>query len=455
MQRCATKCRTPVRATARYALGVCDARSPGRVAERRVRRTSVPDAARCTINAARGAEPASAPRPVLRFAEFFAGIGLMRLGIERAVRRNAAACVYANDLDPRKRAMYLHHFRSPPGELDARNVRDVRGDDVPDIDLATASFPCTDLSLAGGRGGLRAGESSAFWAFTDVLSQMGDRKPPLVLLENVVGLLNSHNGRDMLDLCVAMNDLGYGVDPIVLDAKWFVPQSRPRLFIVCERLSAAPQGMLAPDQITPSHDRPDGVLAFMRANADGVRWAVRATPPPPLRASARLRDVLDVRMPNDDPSWWSDGRVAYLLDQMWPRQREALDRWRTHERARYATAFRRMRTWESGVKRSTAELRTDGIAGCLRTPKGGSARQIVVRAGYGRIDARLLSPRECARLMGAGVYRIEEGRSFSDALFGFGDAVCVPAVSWLIEHRVAPALQHASERPAQCRARSA
>jgi DNA (cytosine-5)-methyltransferase 1 len=82
-----------------------------------------------------------------------------------------------------------------------------------------------------------------------------------------------------------------------------------------------------------------------------------------------------------------------------------------------------------------AELRTDGIAGCLRTPKGGSGRQILWKAGYDRYFARLLTPTECARLMGADEFYVSG--SLNDALFGFGDAVCVPAIRWIAENYLA------------------
>jgi DNA (cytosine-5)-methyltransferase 1 len=87
-----------------------------------------------------------------------------------------------------------------------------------------------------------------------------------------------------------------------------------------------------------------------------------------------------------------------------------------------------------------AELRTDGIAGCLRTPKGGSARQILFKAGYGRYAVRLLTPVECARLMGADTYKIKV--PLNQALFGFGDAVCVPAVTWIAQNYLNPVANH-------------
>ena len=85
-----------------------------------------------------------------------------------------------------------------------------------------------------------------------------------------------------------------------------------------------------------------------------------------------------------------------------------------------------------------AEIRFDGIAGCLRTPKGGSARQILLQVGKGEVNVRLLTPRECARLMGAEDFNLSG--TANEALFGFGDAVCVPVVTWIAENYLNPEL---------------
>ena len=162
-----------------------------------------------------------------KFIEFFAGIGLVRLGLEAADWTLA----YANDIDPAKRDMYDAHFGDADEHFSLEDIHDLSAQDMPDAMLATASFPCTDLSLAGGRKGLRGAQSSAFFGLVDVLDGMGDRRPPLVLLENVVGFLTSRGGADFEVAMKAMNGLGYSVDPFLLDAKWFVPQSRPRLFV--------------------------------------------------------------------------------------------------------------------------------------------------------------------------------------------------------------------------------
>ncbi len=124
----------------------------------------------------------------IRVAEFFAGIGLMRIGLEQSNRFQVA---WANDIEPDKAAMYRGHFRYDPehDHFHLDDVREVHATHIPDgVQLATASFPCTDLSLAGDRAGLAGNESSMFWEFHRVLDELRtvDRLPAGVMLENVV-----------------------------------------------------------------------------------------------------------------------------------------------------------------------------------------------------------------------------------------------------------------------------
>lgn len=124
------------------------------------------------------------------FAEFFAGIGLMRLGLEKAGWKIA----FANDIDPTKERIYQNHFKDSINHFHLGDIHHLKSNQVPNVGLATASFPCTDLSLAGRREGLSGSQSSAFWGFVNVLKEMGERRPPIVLLENVEGFLTSHKG---------------------------------------------------------------------------------------------------------------------------------------------------------------------------------------------------------------------------------------------------------------------
>ena len=154
----------------------------------------------------------------------------------------------------------------------------------------------------------------------------------------------------------------------------------------------------------------------------------------------QLQDILEA-LPDNNAAWWSNERVDYLINQMSARHRILADAMAARRVWSYGTVFRRVRN-----ERSMAELRTDGIAGCLRTPRGGSGRQILFKAGYGRFMARLLSPRECARLMGAEDFLI--GASLNQALFGFGDAVCVKVVEWIAIHYLNPLFEEHVPLPA-------
>lgn len=388
------------------------------------------------------ADAAAAGRSAAKsVAEFFAGIGLMRMGLER----EGWSTAFANDNDPAKQNLYVGHFGEDAARhLRCDDVRTIRGGDLPTVSLATASFPCTDLSVAGAQRGLSGRHSSMFWEFARILDEMGDLRPPLVLLENVHGLITSHRGADLRACLSLLNELGYVVDALALDAQSFTPQSRPRLFIVGVRAGLAGVSDVSAEFIEADALRPDRLATFIRRNSD-LQWSIRRLPAPPDCAQT-LADVLE-DLPESDAAWWSADRAKYLLGQMSARHRAEAERMIEKRRWSYGAVFRRMRKG-----RSTAELRTDGLAGCLRTPRGGSARQILFKAGYGGYAARLLTPRECARLMGADDYRITG--SVSRALFGFGDAVCVPAVAWLaryylnpvvnelIRGRVLPAMPH-------------
>lgn len=353
-------------------------------------------------------------------AEFFAGIGLMRMGLEQA----GWTVAFANDIDPSKQEMYDAHFNDSPSHFHLGDVHKLDPDSIPNIALATASFPCTDLSLAGGRKGLAGAHSSAFWGFIEALDGMKGRRPPIVLLENVTGFLTSNGGKDFEEAMVALNGLGYQVDPFIIDAASFVPQSRKRLFVVGVKQHLAPTSFVA-DHFLGSTHRPDALASFIFTHPH-IKWALRDLPPLPSFSSRALSEVLE-DLPRTSSEWFSEERTSYLISQMSTLHSERLDQMRVSKKISYGTVFRRVR---KGV--TMAELRTDGIAGCLRTPKGGSARQILIKAGQGHVSSRLLTPRECARLMGADDFVLEV--PLNQALFGFGDAVCVPVVKWIGEN---------------------
>jgi len=367
-----------------------------------------------------------------RAAEFFAGIGLMRMGLDE----EGWATVWANDLDEKKWEMYRDNFNEGDCEFVLDDVHNVNGKDIPDIELATASFPCNDLSLAGARHGLAGSQSSAFWGFMDAIKGMENRRPPLVLLENVAGFLTSNNGNDLRDALIALNDLGYAVDALIIDAVRFVPQSRQRLFVIGSK--ARPERVREVSPLLLQSDvRPAALAEFIFLNPD-IGWSIRSLPQLPP-SSVCLDDVIE-EVPLNSELWWSKERCEYLLNQMSEKHLAVAKRMILGSKFSYGTVFRRVRKG-----RSMGELRTDGIAGCLRTPRGGSGRQILFCAGKGIYRVRLLTPRECARLMGANDYKISV--PLNQALFGFGDAVCVPAIKWIAKNYLNPLLMELRGTP--------
>ena len=356
------------------------------------------------------------------FAEFFAGIGLMRIGLERAGWQIA----FANDIEEDKWQMYRDHF-GDTREFVVDDVHKLDASSMPDVGLATASFPCNDLSLAGARKGLAGAQSSAFWGFIEVMTKMGRRRPPMVLLENVTGFLTSHDGGDFRDALLALNRLGYAVDAFIIDAVRFVPHSRQRLFVVGTRTESVSAVNETP-KFYESDCRPPALADFILWNPE-INWRIRKMPQLP-KSQLVLADILENMSPNS-LIWWSRQRSDYLLNQMSTKHRAVADEMIHGSKTTFGTVFRRVRKGKS-----MAELRTDGIAGCLRTPRGGSGRQILFAAGRGRFAVRLLTARECARLMGADDFKINV--PLNQALFGFGDAVCVPVIGWIAQNYLNP-----------------
>lgn len=363
--------------------------------------------------------PIDAARP--KALEFFAGIGLARMGLESAGFHVA----WANDYEPAKKAMYEAQFGESAGHAFVLgDVANVKAADLPrDAALAWASSPCTDLSLAGGRAGLAGSQSGTFWHFVRLLKDLAGDSPDVAVLENVTGLATSHGGDDITAAIRAFNDLGYSVDVLAIDARRFLPQSRPRLFLVGARNPppdlAEPNSQLRPDWLQWVYG--DKSLRTHRAQL----------PEPPAPRLAGLSELME-DVPLEDERWWDRQRTESFVASLSPMQRERVAALRRGPGVKYRTAYRRTR---GGV--AVWEVRADDISGCLRTARGGSSKQAVVRLGSKRLRVRWMTPREYARLMGAGDYDLSGART-NQALFGFGDAVAVPAVSWLAEHYLMP-----------------
>lgn len=360
---------------------------------------------------------------VWRAAEFFAGIGLARLGMSRA----GIDVVWSNDIAPMKYAMFERNFGTSEGHTFlVEDLGRVPREQLPEnTDIAWASFPCTDLSIAGGRAGLHRGiASSTFWHFVKALSKLGSARPPVIALENVTAFATSQSGQDITSAIRSLNGLGYSVDILSIDARRFVPQSRPRLFLV-----GTSEPVASVDE--PSPLRPDW-LAPIFADPSLVTHKMHVPEPPPLLEDGIVAYL--ETLSEEDPRWWSADRVDAFIGSLSDLQSERFISLRDGKMNTARTAYRRMR---QGIPRW--ELRSDGIAGCLRTSSGGSSKQAVVFLGHGNVRIRWMTPREYASLMGAPEFPID-GLKEHHAYSGFGDAVCVPVVEWLSTNYLVPLL---------------
>ena len=371
------------------------------------------------------------PKEKHGYYEFFAGGGMLSLGLSDRWRP-----LFANDNSPKKAFSFRRNFPEAPfvlGDVADLSVRDLPGTPT----LAWASFPCQDLSLAGPRKGIRASRSGTFWPFWNLIreSAAAGRTVPIVVLENVVGLLAAHGGADFLALVAALREGGYRVGPVVLDARYFVPQSRPRLFILAVSEEwAVPASLLDEGPSAPWH--PDALRSAYEGLPRELRaaWLWWRLPAPP-RLKQSLADLLE-----ENPravAWNTPAETERLLELMTPAHRERVRQAQTRGERVVGTVYRRTRPDGNGGRTQRAEVRLDGIGGCLRTPAGGSSRQTILSVEGDRIRSRLLSPREAARLMGVSdSYILPE--NYNEAYRLMGDGLVVPVVRRLEENLLLP-----------------
>lgn len=362
------------------------------------------------------------------FYEFFAGGGMARAGLG-----DGWQCLFANDIDEKKASSYVANWGDDHlvlKDVSVLTTRDLSGR----ADLAWASFPCQDLSLAGAGAGIRAERSGTFWPFWELMRGLNKegRGPKLIVLENVNGALTSHAGKDFADIATALAGSDYRFGAVVIDAVHFLPQSRPRLFII---------GVHS-DTVIPSE---------LCASAPDPRWHTKAL----VEAHKKISKMTDLKwlwwtlaLPKgrkttlseiieDDPkgiSWHTMQETERLLEMMTDVNLTKVKQATKSGILTVGTVYRRTR---NGIQR--AEVRFDNVAGCLRTPSGGSSRQTILIVEGNKLRSRLLSPREAARLMGLSDSYILP-KNYNAAYHLAGDGVAVPVVRHLTKQIIEPLL---------------
>ena len=367
----------------------------------------------------------------LTFYEFFAGAGMVRTGLGAGW-----TCLRANDIDAKKGRTYQRNFGG--SALQVGDIAALGLDELPGVaDLVWGSFPCQDLSLAGVGAGLSGKRSGTFHAFWDAVRLLRDdgRAPRLVAIENVCGALTSHDGRDFDVICRTFADAGYRYGALVINADLFVPQSRPRLFVVGVREDVPiDPPLLASGPSAPFHT--DALRRAVAGLSDRAKaaWLWWSLPVPPSRAR-RFCDEIEERPVG--VAWHDAAKTQRLLAMMSPVNRLKVEHARQAGRPVVGGLYRRTRTGADGAKIQRAEVRFDDVAGCLRTPAGGSSRQVIMVVDGDQVRTRLLSARETARLMGLPDEYILPA-NYNDAYHLTGDGVVVQVVRHLARDLLEP-----------------
>lgn len=391
--------------------------------------TTSPPQAQHTLQFTAEAQPTKLP--IAGFYEFFAGAGMARAGLGHRWE-----CLFANDFDRKKAQTYRLNWDGD--QLLCCDVRDVGQDDLPGYaDLVWASFPCQDLSLAGGGAGLKGERSGTFWPFWTLMTDLADqgRASTLIVLENVCGTLTSHEGKDIATICRTLQQKEYRVGVVIIDAVHFVPQSRPRLFVVAVKNDVPLPDSLVGDGPCGSHHPRTLQLAHDRLPEDIKKgWLWWRLPPPPPR-TLDFADIFEEDPPS--VSWHTPTETRALLSMMNQVNIEKVHMAQRKGTRILGTVYKRTRKDETGRKVQRAEVRFDNIAGCLRTPAGGSSRQLVIAVEGNAVRSRLMSSRETARLMG-----LEDDYSlptnYNEAYHLTGDGVVVPVVRYLSQSILEP-----------------
>jgi len=166
---------------------------------------------------------------MIKFVDLFAGVGGIRRGLEIALQKNGlhCECVFSCEIDKRAQETYRLNY----GETPTGDIRQV--EQLPEHDVLLAGFPCQAFSYAGKQKGFSDTRGTLFFEIERLISA-SEKKPQLLLLENVRGFITHDSGRTFSTVLSRLNALGYKVETLLLNSSNFgVPQNRVRVYLVC------------------------------------------------------------------------------------------------------------------------------------------------------------------------------------------------------------------------------
>ena len=166
----------------------------------------------------------------MKFLDFFSGIGGFRLGLEMAGHECAGHC----EIDKFANKSYVAIHDVKEEEWYGDDIRTVKGNELPNVDIWCFGFPCQDISSAGKQNGLDGNRSGLFFQVMRLIDERQEEdKPTRLFIENVKNLLSVNDGWDFLRILVELDKRGYDAEWQVLNTKHFgIAHNRERVFIV-------------------------------------------------------------------------------------------------------------------------------------------------------------------------------------------------------------------------------
>jgi DNA (cytosine-5)-methyltransferase 1 len=300
------------------------------------------------------------------------------------------------EVDPYASSVLAFHW---PGVKNYGDINNWREQEIPDFDLLCGGSPCQDFSIAGGRDGLGGGRSGLFFRFIEIAKAY---TPEYIIWENVVGTLSSKKGWDFATILYEISQAGYDIQWGVVNAKWFVPQNRERLFVV-GHLRGTPRREVFPIEGNEREVRTVGREISFCLDAN---YSKGPSPTGHQGMKRQLVQVGNVDTKGHNSLWGRvydpEGLAVTLKAEgggtgaKTGLYRVALTERRTEE-AKKIRREKRKETGKDWSPRRGKELvpREDGLGNCLTT---GQTKEHLILEDDFRI--RKLTPLECERLMG-------------------------------------------------------
>ena len=181
----------------------------------------------------------------MKFFDLFAGIGGFRIGLEA----HGHECIGSCEIDKYARKIYAKNFGHEP---EFKDVRELDTKDLPEFDILCAGFPCQSFSIVGNRKGFEDERGNLFFEITRIAKE---KRPSILLLENVKGLLSHEKGKTFRIILQELDGLGYDVEWQLINSRYFVPQSRERVYIIGHLRGSSSRKILPLGKVSKRNDK--------------------------------------------------------------------------------------------------------------------------------------------------------------------------------------------------------